>query len=263
MPATYAAITRVLTEVVLIAEGFAPRTVLDVGAGPGTASWAALAKWPEIEHVSMIEADARFSSLAKELAQASGISALQSSHIATAKLGESGTKAELVIAAYIFAELEEREAGEAALKLWAQSEQVFVIIEPGTPRGFARIRNARAALLAAGAHMLGPCTQSGACPMFGKDWCHFTQRLARSREHMHAKAATVPFEDEPFSWIAVSRTKYTLPAGRIIASPVTTKINVELKVCNAQGLVIQQIASRDKQAYKRAKKLEWGDDVST
>lgn len=262
MPATYAAISRVLGQVASDAGGFRPQSLLDVGAGPGTASWAAMAKWPEIEHVSMIEVDTRFASLAQELAKQSEVSALQRSHIIAAKLGESGAKAELVIAAYIFAELEERAAGEAALKLWTQCEQVLVIIEPGTPRGFARIRNARAALLAAGAHMLGPCTQSGACPMAGNDWCHFTQRLTRSREHMHAKAATVPFEDEPFSWVAVSKNKYSLQAGRIVAPPVTTKINVELKVCSAQGLVTQQIASRDKQAYKRAKKLEWGDDVS-
>lgn len=262
MPATYAAVVRILTQVSAIAEGFAPRSVLDVGAGPGTASWAVLARWPEISEVSMIEADARFVTLAEELAAQSEISALQLAKIIKGKMGESEAKAELVIAAYVFAELEERAAGEAALKLWAQCEHMLVIVEPGTPRGFARIRNARAALLAAGAQLVGPCTHDEKCPMSGKDWCHFTQRLARSREHMHAKAATVPFEDEPFSWIAVSRVKYKVPVARIMAPPVTTKIGVSLKLCNAQGLVTHQIASRDKQAYKQAKKLEWGDGVS-
>ncbi len=262
MPATYAAVGRVLSQIAVIAESFAPQSILDVGAGPGTASWAALAQWPEIQNITMIEADARFVALAEELAAASALPALAAAQVIKAKLGEGDAKANLVIAAYVFAELEERAAGEAALKLWAQAEHMLVIIEPGTPRGFARIRNARAALLAAGAHLIGPCTHANTCPMSGKDWCHFTQRLARSRDHMHAKAASVPYEDEPFSWIAVARQKYDLPQARIVAPPITTKIGTTLKLCSAAGLHIQQIASRDKPAYKQAKKLEWGDAFS-
>ena len=260
MPATYAAVSKALSQ---IPAPFAPQSVLDVGAGPGTASWAAVQRWPEIANVTMIEADARFANLAEELAAASEIPALAAANIIKAKMSDTTLKAELVIAAYVFAELEERAAGEAALKLWAQAEHLLVIIEPGTPRGFARIRNARAALLAAGAHIVGPCTHSNSCPMSGKDWCHFTQRLARSREHMHAKAASVPFEDESFSWIAVSRHKYELPHARIVAPPVTTKINTTLKLCSASALTIVQIASRDKSAYKLAKKLEWGDTFTS
>jgi ribosomal protein RSM22 (predicted rRNA methylase) len=261
MPATYASVSRVLEEVAAIAETFAPSSILDVGAGPGTASWAALARWPEIAHVTMVEADPRFAALAAELAKASQLSALINATITKARMDSVAIKADLVIAAYVFAELEERAAGEAALKLWAQSQHMLVIIEPGTPRGFARIRNARAALIAAGAHVVGPCTHAGTCPMAAKDWCHFTQRLSRSREHMHAKAANVPFEDEPFSWIAVSHEKYELPQARIVAPPITTKIGTTLKLCSAEGLTASLIASRDKPAYKRAKKLEWGDAV--
>lgn len=255
MPATYAAIRRVFDGV----GDFVPRSILDVGAGPGTASWAALARWPALEQITMVEADARFVALAGVLAKASEIPVLARATITKARLDAFETKADLVIAAYVFAEFEERAAGEAALKLWAQCKAMLVIIEPGTPRGFARIRNARAALLDAGAHMIGPCTHENTCPMSGKDWCHFTQRLARSREHMHAKSATVPFEDEKFSWLAVASEKCDLAAARIIAPPVTTKISITLNLCTAGGLTMQQIASRDKQAYKLAKKLEWGD----
>ena len=149
MPATYAALGRVFSQVAAIAEGFTPRSILDVGAGPGTATWAALQRWPEIAKVTMIEADARFVGLAGELAAASEIPVLAAANIIKAKLSDTTTKAEMIIAAYVFAELEERAAGEAALKLWAQAEHMLVVIEPGTPRGFARIRNARAALVAA------------------------------------------------------------------------------------------------------------------
>jgi ribosomal protein RSM22 (predicted rRNA methylase) len=99
--------------------------------------------------------------------------------------------------------------------------------------------------------------------MRGSDWCHFTVRLARSREHMHAKAAHVPFEDEPFSWIAVSRVKYALAQARIVAPPVATKIGTTFKLCSTQGLTTPMIATRDKAAYKQIKKLAWGGAFST
>ena len=41
MPATYAAVTASLNALVEIRPDFAPTSLLDVGAGPGTATWAA------------------------------------------------------------------------------------------------------------------------------------------------------------------------------------------------------------------------------
>ena len=41
MPATYAAVTACLNALVEARPDFAPQSLLDVGAGPGTASWAA------------------------------------------------------------------------------------------------------------------------------------------------------------------------------------------------------------------------------
>jgi len=259
MPATYAAISRVLTEVANVAPEFAPQSMLDIGAGPGTATWAALQQWPDMASVTMIEPDTRFVELAKSFAAQSNIPALSSASITRAKLNEADAKADLVIAAYVFAELVEKEAGQTALKLWQQTHHTLIIIEPGTPRGFARIELARKALTKAGAHMIGPCTHSNTCPMTGSEWCRFTQRLARSREHMHAKQATVSFEDESFSWIAVSRVAVKLPLARIIAPVEIDKHSLTLKLCGTEGLTTGRVARRDKAAYKLHRKLAWGD----
>ena len=261
MPATYAAVSKVLGEVARVHPDFAPTSMLDSGAGPGTASWAALAAWPELSSITMIEADARFVELAGTLAKSSGLEALAKATITRSKMSESTANAELVIAAYVFAEMAEKDAGEAALKLWAQTENTLVIIEPGTPRGFARIHAARQILIKAGAHIIGPCTHAAQCPMRGSDWCHFTVRLARSREHMHAKQATVSFEDEPFSWIAVSRQPLPLSGARVIRPPEQDKHSMTFKICNEQGLTDRVIARRDKAAYKLYRKTTWGDVV--
>src|SRR5262245_47421792 len=48
MPATYAAIGAALAGATEAIPDFAPVTMLDAGAGPGTAAWAASAVWPTI-----------------------------------------------------------------------------------------------------------------------------------------------------------------------------------------------------------------------
>src|SRR5204862_6984628 len=110
---------------------------------------------------------------------------------------------------------------------------VLMLVEPGTPAGFARIRAAREALIAAGAHLVAPCTHDKVCPMQAPDWCHFSQRLPRSRAHMIAKAADVPFEDERHSYVAVSRE--ALPSSnraRIVAEPQETKVGLTFPLCD-------------------------------
>ena len=46
MPATYAAVTASLNALVEIRPDFAPNNLLDIGAGPGTATWAAAEAFP-------------------------------------------------------------------------------------------------------------------------------------------------------------------------------------------------------------------------
>ncbi len=251
MPATFAAVSAVLDQVSQVATGFAPTSLLDIGAGPGTASMAAQVAWPSLKSITLVEADQRFAALAAHLNS--------QAKVLRQYMSATNEKADVVIAAYIFAELPEREAAGSALKLWAQASDMLIIVEPGTPKGFARVRAAREALIKSGAHLVGPCTQANACPMMGTDWCHFKTRLPRSRAHMQAKSATVPFEDESFSWVAVSRHALTLPKLRIIAPPIVNKVGATFKTCGAAGLSQSVIASRDKPAYKLARNMRWGD----
>jgi len=253
MPATFAAVSAVLDHVSQVATSFTPKTLLDIGAGPGTASMAAQILWPSLKLITMIETDKRFAELAKHLSP--------EAEVVQQSLQNLNRKADVVIAAYVFAELPEREAAATSLKLWAQTTELLIIVEPGTPKGFARIRAARETLIKSGAHLVGPCTHANTCPMMGTDWCHFKTRLPRSRAHMQAKSAKVPFEDESFSWLAVSRHAYEVPKFRIIAPPIVNKVAATFKTCGAAGLSQSVIASRDKPAYKLARNMRWGDGL--
>ena len=258
LPATYAAVRACLAE---LPPDFAPQSFLDAGSGPGTASWAAVKTFPDIARIVMLDNNAKFLELAKNLSASSSHAALQEP---TALVGDfsfdaEDMKCDLVVAAYALAEVPLGKSTKAALALWRNCKQALVIVEPGTPQGFARILEARAALIAEGANIVAPCTHANVCPMVGQDWCHFKVRLPRSREHLHAKNATVPFEDEKFSYLIASRAPVPNQNARILAPPLESKPAIGFKLCGENGLSLHSVARRDREEYKRVRKLGWGD----
>ncbi len=260
LPAAFAANARVLAEVARLMPNFSPSSLRDVGAGPGTAGWAALKHWAEISHIEQVETSAAFRTLATKLNAESGIDALRDARVVSGDLrSPDRTPVDLVLASYVLVELPEREAVTAAANLWRETNGVLVLVEPGTPPGFARLKAVRKHLLALGASLVGPCTHDAPCPLIENDWCHFKVRLQRSRAHLHAKEARVPFEDEAFMWMAFARESVLRDVARIIAPPTQNKVGVTLKLCTDGRIQSTLVASRDKPQYKRARKLAWGD----
>ena len=254
MPATFAACAAVFDRLVAVMPAFAPASLLDVGAGTGAASWAAVTAWPGIAAVTMLDRNPALRDLARALAEAG----LPKGEFLSGDLSSPKPKAELVVASYVLAELPLERVAEAVADLWKSAGTAFAMIEPGTPAGFARIRAARDALIAEGAHVAAPCTHDGACPMAGEDWCHFSQRLPRSRDHMRLKEAQVPFEDERYSYVVATREKIASGA-RVLAPPLEEKPGLTFKLCDEKGLRAQFVTRRDKDEFRRVRKLAWGD----
>jgi ribosomal protein RSM22 (predicted rRNA methylase) len=169
--------------------------------------------------------------------------------------------ADLVIASYLIGEVGEAERRTLTERLWAKTRDTLLIVEPGTPAGYARIIELRAQLIAAGAHVAAPCPHDRQCPLQPPDWCHFTQRLPRLRAHMQLKGAELPFEDEKFSYVLLTRTPVTQRYSRLLAQPVVSKVEVSAKLCTADGLHIAKVPHRDKTAYAKARRWRWGDAV--
>jgi ribosomal protein RSM22 (predicted rRNA methylase) len=173
-------------------------------------------------------------------------------------------RADLVTASYVLAEIEAEKLPPVVEQLWSSTMDTLVLIEPGTPAGFRRIRAAREQLIASGAHVLAPCTHDAPCPIRGSDWCHFSQRLPRSRDHLKVKNAAVPFEDERFSYVAVTRRPVERSnVARIIAPPQETKAGVTLLLCTARGLHQAFIARRQRDVFATLRKAKWGDTILT
>src|ERR1700758_5316923 len=72
LPATYAAVRASFAAVVAIRPDFAPATILDVGAGPGTALWAAVDCWPDLKDALLVEASPAFRNYGERLTAEAG-----------------------------------------------------------------------------------------------------------------------------------------------------------------------------------------------
>ncbi len=264
MPATYAAVGAALEALCERAPDFAPRTLLDVGCGPGTAAWAAAAMFGTLTDIQLLDASRPFLDLARRLCVASEDAALRGARTTLGDLSVAEARADLVTVAYSLTELTRARAVLAAEHLWASCEGVLVIVEPGTPDAWARLMEVRASLIGHGAVVLAPCPHHAPCPLSPPDWCHFSQRLPRSRAHIAAKGASAPFEDEKFAYLVLARDPLVAeePRPRVLAPPVEDKASITLKLCtNAGTLALERVAKRDKAVFKSVRKARWGDTV--
>lgn len=264
MPATYAAVVSVLGRVAGEQPDFAPRSLLDVGSGLGAAAHAAAEVWPKLDNVEMIDRSPAFLALARELCAGSGAGPVAAGRITAGdmtRLGADDAPRDLVTLAYALTELADADLDPVADALWARTGGALAIVEPGTPRDFSRLMRLRARLVALGAVILAPCPHGEACPLAPPDWCHFSVRLPRSREHKALKGADAPFEDEKFSYLVAARAG-SAPAGRILAPARHGKAGVTLKLCESTGLREIFLPKRDKAGYERFRKKDWGDAIS-
>ena len=262
MPATYAAVTASLNALCEIAPHFAPTSLLDVGAGPGTATWAAAEAYSSLRAFTLLDANSALRALALDLAGTSARLRDVSYRQGEARAALADTEpADLVVASYMIGEIGDAERKALADLMWAKTRDTLLIVEPGTPAGYGRIIALRGQLIASGAHVAAPCPHDGKCPIAAPDWCHFTQRLPRLRAHKQIKEAELPFEDEKFSYVALTRAPVSQHPARVLAQPVVGKVEVTAKLCTASGLVIAKLPRRAKADYARARSWRWGDAV--
>lgn len=255
LPATYAAVHAALNAIAERRPEFAPNSLLDFGAGPGTVLWAARDCWPDLDRALLIETSSAIRAFGAGFAQESGVAQIEWKPAL-----DTATAHDLVTMSYVLDELEPDARASLIDRFWSLTGDTLLIVEPGTPAGWRRILEARSQLLGAGAHLIAPCPHAATCPLAAPDWCHFSRRVSRSRAHLQAKDAEVPWEDEKFIYLAVSRHAGALPNARVIAAPRAGSGKVELKLCSEDGSANWELMTRRQgDRYKAARRAEWGD----
>lgn len=260
LPATFAAVRAAMDAAESLLPEFAPKSLLDLGAGPGTAMWAARDTWPTIDDTLMIEGSPTMRRWGETLAASAAPFKREWRGVDFAKGKLAVNAHDLVTIAYVLDELEE--AGRTALveTAWRATGALLLIVEPGTPAGWQRILAARAQLIEASAHIVAPCAHEAPCPIVSPDWCHFSRRVARTKIHLRSKGAVVPFEDEKFIYLAASRAPAARAKARVLAPPRAASGRVSLKLCLASGAVENRLVTKREGAlFKTARRLDWGD----
>ena len=266
LPATYAAAAAVFNAMAATLPSFRPRTVLDVGAGPATAAFAAVRAFDSLARVDLLDANAALRRLALTLMAEADEAVLRTAAAASSyRLGGAfalladTAPADLVTVSYAAGEIAPGDLPRFARLLWERTAGALVIVMPGTPDGHAVTQRLRDDLIAAGAHVAAPCPHGRPCPLAPPDWCHFAQRLPRSRDHLQVKGAEVPFEDEKFSYAVLSRDPGRPTAARVLAPPRLGKAAVTVKLCRENGVTAVTAARRDGAAFRRMRSWRWGD----
>ncbi|KAJ3161608.1 Methyltransferase-like protein 17, mitochondrial [Geranomyces variabilis] len=243
----YAAAWNVLTQVARRCPDFKPTTCLDFGTGPGTALWAANGVWTGIETNVGIDLSEPMLAAATRLAAGSNSRIRGFSTRRFVPLDDSTPPSDLVIASFVLEDLPSDAVRTATIAtLWGRTADTLVLIDRGTPEGFARIAAARAEILATenaknatpedsdtrppeslskaqsraahAVHIVAPCPHSLTCPMLSQSsWCHFSQRIQRSKHMMATSPDPVSknHQDIKFAYVVLRRG----PASRASTAP--------------------------------------------
>lgn len=242
MPATYAAVHKVLKNVRLSG------TLLDLGAGPGTATWAALDLFPDLEKIILIEKSMEAIEFGKKLAHS-----IPQAVWLQQNLTDPIPRANAAILSYVLGELRE---SEKLVEKAFEAVDTLILIEPGTPAAFQRMKRLRQLLIDKKAHIIAPCPHSYVCQ---NDWCHFSARVERSRFHRLLKEGSLGFEDEKFCYLIASKSPGSNFPSRIIRHPNKQSGYVRLALCTDEGTLVEKTVSRkDKELYRKARGSDWG-----
>ncbi|MFD0419776.1 small ribosomal subunit Rsm22 family protein [Streptomyces sp. NPDC127108] len=264
MPATFEAAGSALDALATaVPADWSPAGHTDIGGGTGAATWAVNATWPGERPVTVLDWAEPALALGREIAAANP--ELAAARWQRARIGAAldVPPAALVTVSYVLGELTEDDRAAVVDAAARAATDAVVVVEPGTPDGYARVIAARERLVDAGYRVAAPCPHSSACPIVpGEDWCHFSVRVARSSLHRQVKGGSLAYEDEKFSYVAAVRPD-AVPAdpspARVVRKPQIRKGMVLLDLCDVEGVLRREtVTKRHGALYREARDTAWG-----
>jgi ribosomal protein RSM22 (predicted rRNA methylase) len=262
MPAAYAQLRGAMAATAARVPNWTPRTMLDLGSGPGTALWAATTQWSSLKQLTAWEREPALMALGRDLARSNQTAAVRDAswqRMDLQQLPAAPTQRyDLVVLGHVLNELAPEVQRAVVAWAWQATAGMLLIVEPGTSAAFPVVRAARDDLLTAGAYTIAPCTHDQPCPL-RDDWCHFPQRLKRPPFQRRARGAPSEWEDSKFCYAAMARfAADTSIWGRVIREPTSNKAYAEALVSSQTGVFQQRALKRHGAVYRLVKDLPWG-----
>ena len=258
MPATFCAVTTALKQTLKVAENCKIETILDIGAGTGAAVWA-INEQIDTTKITCLEREEAMRQVGQSLMKQSEELSKVDWINADITKAEEIKGADLIISSYMINELKQEERRKVIEKLLNLESKIILIIEPGTPEGFKNIKQIQEIALEKGTNIIAPCTHQGMCKLPEDDWCHSTVRVERSKIQKILKSGDAPYEDEKFSYIAISKEKFETAQSRILRHPIIETGKITLKLCTNGNIEEKIITKKDKEQFKMAKKKKCGE----
>lgn len=246
----------------LLTEPDGPVRILDLGCGPGTAGLALqAARWRGID-LTCVEHAAPMRSLATQLLTSFSSETRLTNLLMLAKLEDlpQGCGFDLVIAANVFAEMEESEA-QRTLEVLVQVVDhagYLILLEPGQLLHTRKLMALRDLTVSKYPHMTPrfPCLRADLCPMLSisqSDWCHGS--LEWSQPPLHRKLDhLLGFNKHriKFSCFIFQRDGQVQRGFRVLTEPSKSRSGVEALVCGDTLYGIARIPKRLRSEQTRA-----------
>lgn len=237
-------------------------TILDWGCGSGIAGRRVAARF-SAQAARLVLHD--HSSLAIDFAEhrARRLSAALAVERASYRFLQE-TPIDLLVLSHVVNELDANDRAELSGLLDRATTVIWV--EPGTHEVSRALVDWRERWLAAGAHVVAPCTHRAACGLLApgneRHWCHFfasppPEIFANSGWVRFGQRAGIDLRSLPYSFLVLDRRPTALPTGasRILGEPRVYKGYAKIFNCDAEGvseLMLQQRA--DKGLFKSLKR---------
>ena len=260
MPATFCAVMTALKHTLNVAKSCDIKTVLDIGAGTGSAVWA-INEQIDTEKIICLEREDAMRKVGQSLMKKNDNLSKVEWIDADITKAENIKGADLIISSYMINELKPEERTKVIQKLLNLESKIILIIEPGTPEGFKNIREIQKTAIKNGAYIIAPCTHQQECELPENDWCHATVRVERSKVQKILKSGDLPYEDEKFSYIAISKENFGTAESRILRHPIIETGKITLKICTNGNIQQKVITKKEKELFKQAKKKKCGDSI--
>lgn len=279
-PATRASAQAVFQEVHQRFPTFAPRCIVDVGAGLGSATASAVLTWPSLAEpavddgerqmpcATLFERDREMAELGARLFDAwwdeAGFEAARRPAFVPADLRRKSPtdQGDLVVASYALGELPPASRPPLLSALWQSAREVFIVIEPGTPAGWDVVDQARRELARLGCVLVAPVPADWPSLAAVDDWLHFSTRIQRSKLLRAVKKGRLGHEDEKFSYVVAARRPGVPFAARVIRHPQVRAGHIRVRMATATGTQDLVVTRSRKQNFRRARKLAWGDSLT-
>ncbi len=249
MPATYAVVYSLLKTLMQEEKLSDIGSVIDIGSGTGSVFFA----WRELFEnatISLYERDKNMIDIFEQLVEDVKVNRFD---ILKDNLLVKG---DLVISSYLFSELNEEGRKVALQKMLDCSNRYVLLIDTGTPRTYENFMKLKKQVLEMGYRVVAPC-ESEKCGL-KDDYCQFYARVERSSLMRLSKTAELSYEDEKYFYLLISKDLKTpkIIEKRVIRRPQIKTNFVELKLCTCSGVVTENITKKDKELYKKVRKIK-------